>query len=39
MSSQKAKMICSSISRSVRCEPRAKKIRKTGGIKDCLLFR
>lgn len=29
----------SSMGRNVRCEPRAKKIRKTGGIKGCLLFR
>lgn len=27
------------MSRNVRFEPRAKKVRKTGGIKDCLLFR
>lgn len=32
-------MPCSSMSRNVRCEPRAKKMRKTGRIKHCLLFR
>lgn len=30
---------CSLMSRNDRCEPRAKIIRKTGGIKDCLLLR
>lgn len=32
-------MPCSSITRNVRCEPVAKKIRKSDGNKDCLLFR